>query len=66
MIQKTTLCHILFPQIYVAKNLPPLLRGIPFHLLQSIYHMSVPIGIRRADGQMILKPHPDTAIEEGQ
>ena len=53
-------------EIYLARDLHPLLTGVPFHLLQSVYHQSVPIGIRRAGGQMLLKPHPDTKVEQGE
>jgi hypothetical protein len=53
-------------EFYVAKNLPVLMTGIPFHLLQSVYPKAVPVGIRRAGGKLMLKPHPDTKVEDGE
>jgi hypothetical protein len=53
-------------ELYVAKDLDPVMTGVSFHLLQSVYPKAVPVGIRRTGGKLMLKPHPDTKVEDGE
>lgn len=53
-------------EIYIDAHPPSELLGQPFAMLQALYPRAVPIGYKKVDGRLLLRPSAEALLEPGE